>query len=161
MGSKHMILAMTLGLLGLAFAACKTPHSSQSLTQAVASADSLLIYQVEEYPIAPAEQVSGQYYLHDYAMHGKQALSAAQIAELKAILLDPTTFDTTAVKSCPMLPKMAIDLQRKGKSSMTLILSPAPCGKVLVFGADPRARPTPMELTPGNKLEAMVFGATK
>jgi hypothetical protein len=159
MGSKIGMALLALLLTGALLTACKPAQPMKAYQKTVTAADSLVLYQVEEYPTEPSAQQTGQYYLHDYATLGRQQLSAAEMKDLQAILIDPATFDSAAVKSCPMLAKMALDIRRKGKSTMTLVMSPAPCGKVLIFEGAHGTQPKSMELAPGNRLEAIVFGA--
>jgi hypothetical protein len=161
MANKAAFLALGMGLCLLALAACKTVPPSQALRKAVVAADSIALYQVDGYPTPPAEQRADGQYLHGYAVTGQQPITPLQMADIKLALLDKATFDTAAVKSCPMVAQMALGLWEKGKPSMTLVLSPAPCGKALLLDAKPDDQPLYMELVPGNRLEGLVFGFGK
>lgn len=157
MENKLAFWMLTLSIGILAFAACKPPQSGHFLKKAVASADSLVLYKVDGYPTLPAEQKTGTFYLQGYAVIEKVALDAAAQKAIKDALLDPATFDSAAVKSCPMVATMAIDLWHKGKSITTVVMSPLPCGKAILFDASKPKKPIYMELAMGNRLEELVF----
>ncbi len=161
MATKTTMILLALGLAMLAGAACKTSCPSASFQKAITTADSIIVYQIDGYPTAPTEQQTGKFYLHDYAVGGRQVLAVEDMKAMQATLLDVATFDSAAVKSCPMIAKMALDFRRKGKSLATLVMSPSPCGKALLFEpAKPKA-PRYMELATGNRLEPLVFGVGK
>ena len=157
MANRQTLLVTATLLCAIALSACRGSHGANGLKKAVNAADSLVRYQIAASPTLASEQKTGQFYLHDFAIIGKLPLSAIEMADLKKVLLDAATFDTIAIKSCPMVPRIAIDFLDKGKSSMTLILSPSPCGKVLLFDAKPGKKVIYMELIMGNLLEPIVF----
>jgi hypothetical protein len=161
MATKTTMTLLALGLAVLAGAACKTPRSSTSFQRAITAADSIIVYQIEAFPTLSSEQQTGRYYLHGYAVGGRQVLAIEDMQAMQAILLDVATFDSAAVKSCPMIAKMALDFRHKGKSQATLVMSKSPCGKAVLFEAAKPKAPRYMELATGNRLEPLVFGVWK
>lgn len=158
MRNKSFWVFGAIALCLLTMVACKTQQPAYLLKKAVMAADSITLYQVDANPTLPSEQRTGEFYLHDYHVIKRLPVSAAQMGEMKTALLDSTTFDTSAVKSCPMVAQMGLQLMHKGKSTLSFVLSPAPCGKALLFDAEKPRKPVYLELTPGNRLEPLVFG---
>ena len=161
MGNKMSAMLFAIGFGILALASCKTSDPAHALKKALKSADSLVVYHVDGYPTIPSEQQTGVYYLQGYAVGQQQALSPDNLAAIKVALTDTATFDSNIVKSCPMIAQLAIDIRRKGKSAGTLILSPSPCGKALLFDAAKPRAPLAMDLVTGNRLEPLLFVAGK
>ena len=161
MANKMSALLLAIGFGLLALASCKTSSPGQVLKRALQSADSLVVYRVDGYPTMPSDQQTGVYYLQGYAVGQQQALSSGNLAAIKAALADTATFDSNIVKGCPMVAQVAIDLRKKGKSTGTLILSPYPCGKALLFDAAKPTAPLAMDLVIGNRLEPLIFAAGK
>ncbi len=161
MANKMSALLLAIGFGMLTLASCKTSSPAQALKKALKTADSLAVYHVDGYPTIASEQKTGVYYLQGYAVGQEQTLSASDLVALKVALSDTATFDANTVKSCPMIAQLAIDIRKKGKSAGTLVLSPSPCGKALLFeGAKPKA-PAAMDLVIGNGVEPLLFAAGK
>jgi hypothetical protein len=158
MRNKSHWMVGVIAICLMTMVACKTRQPASMLKKAVMAADSIALFQVDANPTLPSEQRTGEFYLHDYRVIQRQPVSAAQMGEMKTALLDATTFDTSAVKSCPMVAQMALQLQHKGKSTLSFVLSPAPCGKAILFDAEKPRKPVYLELAPGNRLEPLVFG---
>jgi hypothetical protein len=158
MGTKWYAVAAMAGMVALMCAACKPSANGSSFRKAVEKADTLWAYQVDGYPTAAAEQKKDLRYLYGYEIKKVHPLLAPEIVSVKAALLDSTTFDTSAVKSCPMVAQYAVAIRNKGKTPVAVVMSPAPCGKALVFEAGHADKPTHMELREGNKLEGIVAG---
>jgi hypothetical protein len=113
---------------------------------------------VDGYPTKEAEQRKDLRYVYGYEVKNVHPLLAAEVTAVKAALLDSLTFDTAAVKSCPMVAQYAIAVRQGGKMPLALVISTAPCGKALLFDKQHAEKPTSMELRLGNKLEAVVAG---
>jgi hypothetical protein len=161
MANKTTVVLLALGLAVLAGAGCKAPRATASFQKAVTTADSIVVYQIDGYPTPAAEQLTGRFYLHDYAVGGRRVLAKEDMKAMQAILLDAATFDSAAVKSCPMIAKMALDFYYKGKSSASLVMSPSPCGKALLFEPAKPQVAHYMELATDNRLEPLVFGVAR
>ncbi len=157
---KHQPSAWLLGLgfCLLALLACKSTPRPNFAQKAFAAADQVKLYQIDGYRTLPAEQKTGEFYLHDFHVIQERKLEEDQVAAIKLALLDASTFDTSAVKSCPMVATMALELLRKGKRTMTVVLSPPPCGKALMFDPKKPRQFSSAELSIGNRLDPLVFG---
>lgn len=141
----------------LALAACKTVAPAKVLRQAVMDCDTIALYQVSGHPTPPSEQKLGEVYLNGYAQSKRIPLTPSEMEAIRVALLAETTFDSAAVKSCPMVTQMLLDLRHKGKTEYMIALSPAPCGKAIFYKMDKQPKSAYMELTPGNTLEPLVF----
>ena len=143
-------------LLTLALAACKPTSTIERFQKTLSSADTLWACEIDGYPTLPAEHKQGIRYVFDYEVKRVHPLLATEVADIKAALLDSTTYDNTNVKSCPMVAQWAIAVRNRGKSPTAMVLSPSPCGKALVFDAKHADKPLNLELREGNALEALV-----
>jgi hypothetical protein len=157
MGNKMSVLLIAMGFAVLASASCKTGITAHSLKKNLKAADAIAVYTVDGYPTLPSDQKTGTYYLQGYAVGQQHILSADNLEAIKVALNDTATFDSNIVKSCPMIAQVAIDILQKGKSKATLILSPYPCGKALLFDPARSAAPVAMDLVIGNRLEPLLF----
>lgn len=151
------MLVCVFGLLSLcALLACKSKDVSTSYRHQIEKADTLWAFQVDGYPTKGEEQRKDRRYLYDYEVKKVHPLLSTEMADMKSALLDSTTFDTAAVKSCPMIAQYAIAIRNHGKSPVAVVISPAPCGKALLFNSKRPGKPTCMELRTGNRLEALL-----
>jgi hypothetical protein len=159
MGTKGIAwAALTVGTTMLMLAACKPSATGSNFRKAIEKADTLWAYQVDGYPTAAAEQKKDLRYLYGYEVKKVHPLLAPEVVSVKATLLDSTTFDTSAVKSCPMVAQYALAVRNKGKTPVAVVISTAPCGKALVYEAKQADKPVHFELREGNKLEGIVAG---
>ena len=158
MANKWSLGLGVTALLALGLIACKPQGSVQKFQKAIAKADTLWACKVDGYPTEAAAQRKDLRYVFGYEVKNVHPLLANEVSLVKAALLDSTTFDTAAVKSCPMVAAYAIAIRKGGKMPWALVMSTSPCGKALVFDGRQAAKPTTMELRLGNKLESIVSG---
>ncbi|MBL0017433.1 MAG: hypothetical protein IPP17_13625 [Bacteroidetes bacterium] len=144
--------------IGLGVDGLQTTKHRARLPKAIEKADTLWACKVDGYPTKEAEQRKDLRYVYGYEVKNVHPLLAAEVTAVKAALLDSLTFDTAAVKSCPMVAQYAIAVRQGGKMPLALVISTAPCGKALLFDKQHADKPTSMELRLGNKLEAVVAG---
>ncbi len=147
-----------VAILAFVLMACKPQSTAQDFQKAIEKADTLWACKVDGYPTKEAEQRKDLRYVYGYEVKNAHPLLAAEVTAVKAALLDSLTFDTAAVKSCPMVAQYAIAVRQAGKMPLALVISTAPCGKALLFDKQHAGKPTSMELRLGNKLEAVVAG---
>ncbi len=147
-----------VAILALVLMACKPQSTAQDFQKAIEKADTLWACKVDGYPTKEAEQRKDLRYVYGYEVKNVHPLLAVEVTAVKAALLDSLTFDTAAVKSCPMVAQYALAVRQDGKMPLALVISTAPCGKALLFDKQHAEKPTSMELRLGNKLEAVVAG---
>ena len=148
--------AAALLVITIILAACKPTSTLNRFQKQIATADTLWACEIDGYQTLPAEHKQGIRYIFDYEVKKVRPLLSTEVADIKAALLDSTTYDNTNVKSCPMVAHWAIAVRNHGKSPVAMVLSPSPCGKALVFDQKQADKPLNLELREGNRLEALV-----
>ena len=101
-----------VAILALVLMACKPQSTAQDFQKAIEKADTLWACKVDGYPTKEADQRKDLRYVYGYEVKNVHPLLAAEVTAVKAALLDSLTFDTTAVKSCPMVAQYAIAVRQ-------------------------------------------------
>jgi hypothetical protein len=157
MANNWKALGCALLLVGMVLG-CTSRKGGQDFRGAIIDADTLWAYKVDGYPVAPGEQRRDLRYIFGYPVQKVHPLLAHEVLMLRTVVSDPSTFDTTAVKSCPMVAQYAFAVRKKGKTPVAVVISPAPCGKALIFHSKNADKPISMELSIGNRLEEVLAG---
>lgn len=133
-----------------AITACKPTGTLERFQQVVAHADTLWACEIDGNPTLPAEHKHGIRYVFDYEVKLVRPLLATEVEAFRKALQDSTTFDKVNVKSCPMVAKWAIAVRHRGEFPAAMVISPAPCGKALIFDKKHPDKPLNLELTGQN-----------
>lgn len=118
------------------------------------TSDKVELFAVEAFPTVAQEQTMNATYVADYKVIELIPTGPAEAASLTFAAVDAKNFDLVNVKNCPFMAKYALRFS-KGKDRVTMVISPAPCGKARMLFAS-GAKERNLELTPENSLEAAI-----
>lgn len=118
------------------------------------TSDKVELFVVDSFPTAAQEQDLKSTYVADYKVIEFIPTGPGQATALTFAAVEVKNFDLVNVKNCPFMAKYALRFS-KGKDRVTMVISPAPCGKArMVFSSGAKERN--MELKPENDLEAEI-----
>ncbi len=138
-------------LLFLLFPAFVQCENLDSLAQKFEGAKVLGVYQVTSNPIEPNQQSRLKSYLHSYEISKSISLRSGVKKQLVRALMDPENCSQNDVKRCPFQGYYALVLD----NSITLIISTAPCSKLLIFTKEDEEGES-YDLNPQNGIETVL-----
>lgn len=118
------------------------------------TSDKVELFVVESFPTAAQEQNTTSTYVADYKVIEFIPTGPGQATALTLESVDVKNFDLINVKNCPFMAKYALRFS-KGKDRVTMVISPAPCGKARVLFSS-GVKEKNLELTPENGLEVEI-----
>src|SRR5687767_11788985 len=90
------------------------------------------IFMIDPIPIMSVEQVQGVQYIYDYKILKSMLLNKKTALLITQAVLDSNQYKYGITKKCPLMGKYAVEF-KKGKTSVTLVISADPCGKAVIF----------------------------
>lgn len=148
---KLLMCLLSIVLLGSKSCSSKALGDFVNLLK---TSDKVELFAVEAFPTAAQEQTLDATYIADYKVLEFVPTNPAEATVLTLAAVDVKNFDLINVKNCPFMAKYALRFS-KGKDRVTMVISPAPCGKARMLFAS-GAKERSLELTPENGLEAAI-----
>ena len=150
------MLKLFMCLLGVVLLGNKSCNSGAlgDFVNLLKTSDKVELFVVEAFPTAAQEQTLDATYVADYKVSEFIPTDPAEATALTFAAVDVKNFDLINVKNCPFMAKYALRFS-KGKDRVTMVISPAACGKArMIFASG--AKEKNLELTPENSLEAAI-----
>jgi hypothetical protein len=109
------------------------PHKVFGLySSLITKATSVNVFQIEKYPVVSADQLPNVMYKYDYEINKVYEHSSKMANSFVTYLLDSTQYAYDDKRTCPFIGKYAVEFT-KGKNTLTIIFSEAPCYKMIIF----------------------------
>lgn len=90
------------------------------------------LYMVDAIPVMSIEQVQGNNYIYDYHIIKTKTIRKKEGISLFSAVLDSNQYVYGEAKKCPFMARYAVQF-RKGNKSLTIVFSPQPCDKAIIF----------------------------
>ena len=101
-------------------------------SKVITSSSRILVYEINPIPVLSVDQIQGENYMYDYQILRSLVFRKKEAAGLIFGVMDTAQYLYGINKKCPFMGKYAIQFG-KGTKVITMIVSPEPCEKMIIF----------------------------
>ena len=98
----------------------------------ITGSSKIIVYEIDPVPVLSVDQVQSKNYIYDYQILRSIVFRKKNAAGLIFGVMDSTQYLYGINKKCPFMGKYAVQF-RKGIKAITMIISPGPCEKTIIF----------------------------
>jgi hypothetical protein len=151
---RHLLFLLLPLLLMAAFCNNSDPKMDKQ-RQVIEQAQEIELFEVEDYPTAPKEQVKISSYLADYRVLKKIEISPQVQKDLQTAALDTQNYILDEKKTCPFEGRYALRFTNQ-KEQVVLVLSARNCPKVIIASNQKKVDKLYYDLKADNRIQDLI-----